>query len=396
MIPEYRQDFNARFTADKYQTFLGLIEQRSRAAVKFRCSETPCFFPRDILLKMADAGADLIHQLVGNDDYLKAADAMIPAGFRAPIPSDRPLFVQADFGITRSPEGEWEPKLVEIQGFPSLYAFQVVLAEAYRDAYSLDSNLGAFLGGLDRSSYLRLFRRAVLGDCDPDHVILLEVDPDQQKTLPDFRMTEEFCGTRTVNIRDLRKIGNRLFVDSDGPEVPVKRIYNRAIADEIIRKGIPLQFSFEDNLDVSWAGHPNWFFRISKFSLPWLKHTVVPATWFLDELDGEFPLPPEQLVLKPLFSFAGLGVTIGPTLEDIRAIPVEQRKDYIVQERVDFVPTIATPPGLAKAEVRIMYLWVDSLVPVNTIVRMGRGTMMGVDQNRDFTWVGASAAFFPM
>lgn len=399
MIPEYRREFNASFTPDKYARFLREIDDRSGAHVKFRCSETPCFFPESLLQSMARAGQELVWQLVSDPDYLAAADRVIPAAYLAPGVDARPLFVQADFGIVRGENGEWLPKLVELQGFPSLYGFQLTLANAYRDAYGLGKELSTMLGGMSQTEYYSLLRRAIVGHHDPLNVVLLEIDPLEQKTLPDFLVTERICGIRTVDVRSVTRTGRQLFYIEGGRRVPIKRIYNRAIADELIRRDVHLAFDWRDDLDVEWAGHPNWFFRISKFSLPFLKHETVPRTWFLNEVQ-ELPLAPEQLVLKPLFSFAGLGVTIGPTAEQIAAVPKDQRSSYILQEKMDFAATIHTPPGDAKAEVRVMYLscgnGMDDLRPVNTIIRTGRGKMMGVDQNRDLDWVGASAGFHPV
>ncbi len=116
-----------------------------------------------------------------------------------------------------------------------------------------------------------------------------------------------------------------------------------------------------------------------------------PRAQFLDRVDRV--AHPERYVLKPLYSFAGLGVIVGPTQEQIAAVPAAARSQYLLQERVDFTPVIDTPAGPAKIEVRIMYLWLDELRAVNTIVRMGRGAQMGVDHNKGFEWVGASAGF---
>jgi hypothetical protein len=218
----------------------------------------------------------------------------------------------------------------------------------------------------------------------------MEIDPMQQKTLPDFLVTERMLGIRTVCITDLKKEGNRLLYERGGKRVPIHRIYNRAIVDELERKAVTLNFDFRDEVDVEWAGHPNWYFRISKYSIPHLKHESVPKTWFLDELD-EVPDDLENYALKPLYSFAGLGVVIGPKKEDLAAIAPGKRHDYILQERVQFEPIIATPHGLTKAEVRVMYIWVDELTPVMTIIRMGRGLQMGVDHNKKMEWVGSSA-----
>jgi len=230
-----------------------------------------------------------------------------------------------------------------------------------------------------------------VGDCDPSQVVLLEIDPDRQKTRCDFLVTERLFGVRAVDVRAVRKQGSRLYYERDGRLTPIRRIYNRAIADELERRGIALPFDFRDDLEIEWAGHPNWFFRLSKFSLPYLRHPAAPAAQFLDR--ARDLSHPERLVLKPLYSFAGLGVLVGPTTEQIAAIPASLRSQYLVQERVDFTPVIDTPAGPAKIEVRIMYLWLDELRPVNTIVRMGRGAQMGVDFNKGFEWVGASAGF---
>ena len=240
-------------------------------------------------------------------------------------------------------------------------------------------------------SYKQLLSEAIVAGHDPANVILMEVHPDEQKTRPDFLLTEKLLGIRTVCITRILKQGRRLFYDEGGQQVPIERIYNRAIVDELERKGIALPFDFRDDLDVEWAGHPNWYFRISKYSIPYLKHPSVPRTWFLDQLT-EVPADLENFVLKPLYSFAGLGVVIAPSRKDIDAIPTAKRGEYILQERLNFTPVVATPHGMTKVELRIMYVWLDELRPVLTIVRMGRGLMMGVDQNKNMVWVGSSAA----
>ena len=382
MITELRARFNRDYTPEKYQRFLHEIDRRSGAHVSFRNSETPCFFPRELLEKMVEYGKELTYQLVGNPDYLAASLKEIPLEFHVAGESAHPLFIQADFGI----DANMEPKLVEIQGFPSLYAYQPMLADTYRDVYGLDSNLRhEFV-----DDYLPTFQSAVLGGHDPENVVLMEIHPEEQKTLPDFRLTEKHCGIKTVCITNVVKRGNRLYYKGSKGDTPIRRIYNRAIVDEIIRKGIRPGFDFRDDLDVEWAGHPNWYFRISKFSLPYLQHVSVPKTWFLNQLRA-LPLDLENYVLKPLYSFAGLGVVISPTLEQVQAA---NPSDYILQERVNFAPFVETPFGLTKTEVRVMYIWQDQLKAVTTIIRMGRGKMMGVDQNRDLEWVGASAGFF--
>ncbi len=392
MIPALRERFNRDFTPEKYRTFLAALDQACATHVKFRVCETPCFFPRALVERLASAGREMIHQLVDDPAYREASRAVIPPEFHVPGESQRPLFVQADFGLVRGAGGELEPRLVEIQAFPSLYAYQTMLLDTYRRSYALDSALGGFLDFPDENSYLRELRRAILAGHDPENVVLLEIQPWEQKTLPDFTATEKLLGVRPVCITEVKKEGRRLFYAQEGRRIPIRRIYNRVIVDELLRKNLSLPFSFTDDLDVEWAGHPNWFFRISKFSIPFLKHPTVPRSWFLDRL-LEWPADLENYVLKPLFSFAGLGVIVGPTRVDLEAIPREKRGDYLLQERMRFEPVIATPHGATQAELRIMFLWADELKAGPIIVRMGRGKMMGVDHNRDLEWVGASAAF---
>jgi hypothetical protein len=423
MIPYLRKQFNANFTPEKYEAFLRRIDDLSGTHVEFRLSETPCFFPKELLDRMAADGKELIHQLVDNPEYRKKSDEAVPAEFKVPNEVPHPMFVQVDFGLVRDRSGELQPKLVELQAFPSLYAYQTYLAEAYLDVYGLrelgllpeksrfltapsaqfgmttqengtaGSRLKYFLGGLDQASYRELLRSAVVGDHDPENVILMEIDPLHQKTLPDFLLTEKMLGVRAVDITGIKKDGSRLYYERAGKRVPIERIYNRAIVDELERKSVKLNFDWRDDLDVEWAGHPNWYFRISKFSIPYLKHASVPKTWFLDQLD-EIPADLANYALKPLYSFAGLGVVIAPKKEDIAAIPAEKRPYYILQERMHFEPVIETPFGGTKAEVRVMYIWVDELTPVLTIIRMGRGLQMGVDHNKNMEWVGASAGLY--
>jgi hypothetical protein len=403
MIPSLRQQFNDSFTPDKYQLFLRRVDEACGTHVQFRLSETPCFFPKPLIDRMASDGQELIRQLVDNSSYRAKSDQAVPAEFKVPNEAPHPMFVQVDFGLVRDAGGELQPKLVELQAFPSLYAYQGPLAEAYIDVHGLGAASGFrlpasgrlkyLLSGLETSSYRELLRRAIVGSHDPQNVILMEIDPLHQKTLPDFLLTEKMLGVKTVDIVDVKKDGARLYYERDRKRIPIRRIYNRAIVDELERKNVKLSFDWRDDLDVEWAGHPNWYFRISKFSIPYLKHGSVPKTWFLDRLD-EIPPDLENYALKPLYSFAGLGVVIAPTKADIAAIPADKRPYYILQERMHFEPVIATPFGSTKAEVRVMYIWLDELTPVLTIIRMGRGLMMGVDHNKNMEWVGASAALY--
>jgi hypothetical protein len=393
MIPALREEFNRKFTPEKYRDFLRALDSTSGTHIGFRVSETPCFVPYSLISQMAQYGRELVLQLIDNPEYRKISDVTIPPEYNVPNEAPLPMFVQVDFGVVRGASGALEPKLVELQAFPSLYGYQPTAAHQYMETYGLSRDLGIYLNGCDRDAYWRLLRQLIVGDHAPENVILMEIDPDNQKTQPDFLITQRELGIAIVDILKLIKRGDKLFYRKDSREIEVRRIYNRCIVDELERKQVTLPFNFRDELDVEWAGHPNWYFRISKFSIPYLKHPSVPRTWFLDQLPA-FPEDHENFLLKPLYSFAGVGIKFAPTPSDIEAIPEDQRHNYILQERLQFEPVIETPHGPTQIEIRMMYVWPEGgqLTPVLPLVRMGRGIMMGVDHNKNLEWVGGSAA----
>ena len=392
MIPVLRQRFNSSFSQEKYRRLLNDLEKTCRTPVQFRVSETPCFLPESLLKTMCHYGCELIQELQTNE-YRTASTGSVPVEYNVPNEDATPTFLQVDFGLVRNAAGQLEPKLVELQGFPSLYGYQPLLAEQYIESYGLSNDLKIFLRDLSADAYWKMLRKIIVGDSDPENVILLELDPLEQKTLPDFLITQERLGIAPVNIRALVKEKHQLFYRRDERLIPIHRIYNRCIVDELVRKRVTLPFDLREEFDLEWVGHPNWYFKISKFSIPYLEHPSVPRTWFLDELD-ELPRDRENYLLKPLYSFAGAGIKFAPADDEVAAIPSHERHNYLLQERIQFTPLIATPHGDTFIEVRIMYLWPKGgdLLPVLPLIRMGRGKMMGVDHNRNLEWVGSSAA----
>ena len=395
MVPELREEFNRTYTPQKYQAFLDSLANVCGTPIGFRVSETPCFLPKSLLDQMVQYGRELVQQLLSNPKYLRVSDKTVPPEYFVPNQAPRPMFVQVDFGLVRNAQGGLDPRLVELQAFPSLYGYQGISAQQYIDSYGLRKDLGIYLGGYDHESYAKLLRQLIVAGHDPENVILMELDPQHQKTLPDFLVTQKQLGIAIVDILSLKKRGTKLYYSKDGREVEVKRIYNRCIVDELEQKGIKLPFDIREELDVEWAGHPNWYFRISKFSIPYLNHRCVPKTWFLDD----FPSVPDDnqnYILKPLYSFAGSGIKFAPTEKDIDAIPASDRHNYILQERLRFEPVIATPHGMTQMEVRIMYVWPEDgeLTAVLPLIRMGRGMMMGVDHNKNLEWVGGTAGLW--
>jgi hypothetical protein len=364
------------------------------APIEFRPCETPVFIPADLLSELVVSAGEIVAQAM-TYEAIKASARAIPAAYNAPGEGERPDFIQVDFAITRDGAGRLTPKLIELQGCAPLYAFQLLLPPAYRAHYDL-GDLKSLLGGLTEETYAELFGRIVVADHDPREVVLMEIEPDRQKTRPDFLATERLLGISTVCITEVSKRGDKLYYRRDGRETEIRRIYNRVIIDELSRKGIPAAFDFRDELDVEWAGHPNWFFRLSKFSLPFLDHPAAPRAWFLGDLDV-YPDDLENFVLKPLFSFAGAGVKVEITRADLDAVPDKERGEYLLQERIVYAPVIETPDEPSKVEVRIMMLWPKDAaepVAVTTLMRLSKGLMLGVDFNKNKTWVGSSCGLF--
>ena len=393
MVPHLRAAFNASWTDTKYRDLIRRLETRTGATLGFPISETPCFFPRSLMQSLAETGITLLDQILNSPDATRQANAMVPERYQGVSAEAIPTFAQVDFGLVRDAAGNITPKLVELQAFASLYGFQLAMAEAYRDAFDLPPSLDIYLDGLTHDRYYELVGNAIVGDHDPAEVVLMEIQPHQQKTWPDFVVTEQMWGVRAVDTSEVKREGRRLYYRRDGRLTQIRRIYNRVIPDELEKKRIQLMFGYGDELEVSWAGHPAWYFRISKYSIPFLNHPSVPETRFLDGIE-QLPVDRERYLLKPLFSFAGGGIIFAPTDAQIAAIPHHERRNYILQERIQFEPVIDTPEGPTQAEIRIMYLRDGArLRPVLPLLRMGRGRMMGVDHNKGLRWVGASAGF---
>lgn len=391
MVPDIRRSYNAAFSQASYEELLRSLEAESGCPADFRVSETPVFLSEALTRELVAASSEVL-AAVTSEEYLKQAGRAVPPHLHVPGEEGDTVFLQIDFALVRGEDGEVTPRLIELQGFPSLYGFQWLLDKAFRHHFPAIPAAGwtPYFGGLDETTYPDALREVIVADCDPENVILLEIEPEKQKTRIDFAITEKLLGIRTVCATEVIESGGRLFYRRDGREVPIRRIYNRVIFDEVERKGLDLSHIFHRDLDVTWVGHPNWYLKISKFSLPFIKSRYCPPTHFVSDLQ-ELPADLESYVLKPLFSFAGLGVEMGPSPERLRSLP--DPESFILQRKVDYAPIIETPDVPAKAEVRMMFVWKDRPRLINNLVRMSKGKMMGVDFNKDKTWIGASLAY---
>ena len=394
MIATLRQQYNDAFTNEAYRAMLDWLEGQYGLRPKFHVAETPVFFPRSFRDQVLAASEDVLDVLTA-PDYATRAAAAIPPGENVPNQQPRPLFLQLDFGICRGPAGEPVPRLIEAQGFPSLYHFQYLLDQSFRRFFPIPEGFSARFDGSSGPQYLELLRRSIVGDYDPAEVIILEVDPVNQTTRIDLVVAAAELGVAEVCISDLELEGTRLYYKKDGARTQVRRIYNRVIFDDLkARPDLRRQFNMVELADVDWAGHPNWFFLISKYSLPLIDSPYVPRTHFVNEL-ARLPARLEDYVLKPLYSFAGMGVNLHPTEADLRAL--DHPEHYILQEKVTYAPIIKTLDEPARVELRLMYIWPEGEERprlVNNLVRLSKGEMIGVRYNAGKSWVGGTLGYF--
>jgi hypothetical protein len=392
MHPELRARFNADFTPEKYAALVRCVNETEKWPADFRISETPVFLTRAFTDDVTH-GANAIVDATRTLEFAKQAASAVPKALEVPNESAHPNFLVVDFAICEE-ENRLVPRLIELQAFPSLFGFQLLLLGCIRKAYpAIPRDWTSSFGGIKDDAYLQLLRRTIIADSAPENVVLLEIEPENQKTRIDFAATETLLDIRPVCVTKIKKRGRRLFYDREGREVRIERIYNRVIFDELIhRPELNLPFQFQDELDVTWVGHPNWYFRISKHSLPFLRTEHTSPTFFADEFPADQNIG--DYVLKPLYSFAGHGVDMEPTRQKIAAL--ENPREWILQKKVDYAPFVATVNSRnSKAEIRMMFVWPDNdpnPTLVNNLVRMSQGKMMGVDFNVDKTWVGASIA----
>jgi hypothetical protein len=399
--PRPRALFNASFSVEEYQRYAADLIRRSGSEAGFRMAETPVFLAADFRGACETAAREIMTQL-SEPARIARMRSSLPARWTFANETPLPSFAAIDFAAVLAPEGHFVPKVIELQGFPSLFAFEVMQHDAWLailEEIGLGDAWTCWFGGRSRAAYLELVRRTIIGDCDPLHVAMVDIDPPNQKTVCDFTATKKLFGVDALDPRALIVRGRKLWRKDDaGREIRVERIYNRTILDELEHRRLSLPFDPHDELDVQWAPHPNWFFTWSKASLPFLDHPAVPRTRLLADV-AELPADlSTNYVLKPLFSFAGSGVNLQPTRDDIAAIPAGARSNWCLQEKIEYGPAINAPDGgHVKLEVRMMFVRPDDAPHLELAInlcRLSRGAMLSVDFNRGMTWVGSTVGLW--
>jgi hypothetical protein len=397
MVPALRAAFNDAFTPEKYEAFLQDLHSHYPGAIEFRIAETPVFVPASFARQLTDA-CEYIIDVIMDPEFKQLTERAIPDSDRVAGENGHSQFLVFDFGVCTDESGNWQPQLIELQGFPSLYGFQVLYPDIFRQHFAIPENYSQYLNGYNKETYLGALRDTIVGSHSSEEVVLLELRPHEQKTRIDFYCTHDYLGIPVVDLLELIQEGKKLYYINarTGKKTLIKRIYNRVIFDELNAAGIApgTYANIREDLDVEWVAHPNWFYRISKFLLPYLHHPCVPPSFFLNEIKQP-PADLQNYVLKPLFSFAGQGVVIDVTPQDIEKIA--DPDNWILQRKVNYADLIPTPDIPAKVEIRVMYLWKDGQArPAQAInlARLSKGKMIGVRYNKDKEWVGGSVCFF--
>ncbi len=394
MHAKNRQKFLDQWTENKYQSLVNDIDTATEFPAEFRICETPVFFCDEFASLIRSAGDDLVRQLQ-LPEVRKHCELGVPIGEEVPRCDDHPAFIQVDFAVAEI-DGELVPQLIELQGFASMFCFQTLLDRMLRKNYAIPEDQSCYWSGLNEDSYLKLLSKVIFQNSDPKTVVLMEIEPSRQRTRIDFSATLEYLGIPWVCISDVKKVGRKLFAEIDGHIRPIERIYNRVIFDELVKFDKQREFNMIEDVDVEWVAHPNWFHKISKHTLPVLDSRFAPECYTLDNLPTGIIEDLQGFILKPLYSFAGVGVNLNPTQDDVNNIQIQGQdvsKNYLLQKRVKYAEFLTTPVGNRKAEIRLMYFWDKEPILANTLVRISKGSMSSVSKNLVDTWVGATTGY---
>lgn len=392
MIKQLRDKFNSEFSLEQYEGFLKSCNDDAGFVIPFRIAETPIFADKSFKELVLKAGEEILSQV----DEIKTNEEiynLIPKKYLVSGDDGDIEIIALDFAITLE-NNKPNIKLVELQGFPSLYAFENYIGYKYLDFFNLGDGSSHLFSDLDFNSYNDLMKKKLLGEYAPEQVILLEIDPWNQGTSVDFYYTEKYYGIKSVCLSEIKKQGKKLFYENNGQQIEIKRIYNRIIIDELERRQEFIkEFNFYDEIEAEWVVHPNWFVKCSKLMLPYLKSEYIPETHFLSEIDTN-KLDLTEWVLKPIFSFSGSGVVFNLTDDDIKSITNPEQ--YIIQRKIKYEPIIPdVEGGFSKVELRMMYIKKDGkYIPVTNLARMTKGDLVGVKYNKNKTWVGGNIFLF--
>ncbi|TAH12262.1 MAG: hypothetical protein EAZ14_06120, partial [Runella slithyformis] len=188
MISDLRATYNAAFSEDQYQDFIQSIHADWPNQLDFRVAETPVFVPKVLGSQLVEACESFIDVMVSPFFKEKTRNAIPPAQY-VPNENAHSSFLAIDFAICKDENGELNPQLIELQGFPSIFGFQSYISEQFRKFFPIPENVSNYFGVANQTEYIEVLKKVIVGNENPENVILLEIYPEQQKTRVDFAVT---------------------------------------------------------------------------------------------------------------------------------------------------------------------------------------------------------------
>src|SRR6266508_6868249 len=133
MDPQLRAAFNAEFTPGKYAALVRCVNETEKWPADFRISETPIFLTREFTDEVTRAANEIV-AATRTPEFAKHSAVAVPKDFEVPNESAHPNFHVVDFAICTQ-DDRLVPRLIELQAFPSLFGFQLLLLGCIRNAY---------------------------------------------------------------------------------------------------------------------------------------------------------------------------------------------------------------------------------------------------------------------
>jgi len=223
MVTALRKWFNDNYSKEKYEKFLEELKGKHPGSIDFRVAETPVFVDKVFTEKILSACESIV-DVITQPNFLAITKNAIPEDIQIKNENVFSHFIAFDFGICENDKGELEPQLIEMQGFPSLFAYQIWHDELTTRHFNIPDTYSAYLNGFNKESYLQLLKEIIVKDVPAENVILLELLPHEQKTRVDFYCTEDYMGIPIVCLTDLILEGKKLFYEKDGKKIEIKRI----------------------------------------------------------------------------------------------------------------------------------------------------------------------------
>jgi len=280
----------------------------------FKATSSEVFlFPKELKSELIEAATGITNQLFSSR-VLTLAESNITDNsnildFRSYKNLPEPYFMTID--LAYAPGGGTNFKLIEAQAFLSI-------SHMFFEHYSklLDLNRDVFLNFEAYQHFLRKIQN--------NHSILLEDCPWEQKTAIDFHLLQKQASIEVLNFRGI--LGSHALKE--------KLIYNRLIfADLTAQEFANAKISLSGLPNARWLHHPDWYYFVSKSSLPYITSPWAAQSFLVADKPLNFEPKSNAWVLKPLFDYGCSGVNLNPSRTDIEN--VDAPKEWLLQQKIE-------------------------------------------------------------